>query len=329
MYWDIKEALSYNALFNFVIGNRGGGKTYGFKKWAVEDFIKTGRQFVYVRRYKTELTDFAKYFDDLKANGEFDGHELTIKGKKALIDGKEAGFAIALTTGITKKSTSFPRVNKMCFDEFMLERGNYRYLTDEVNKFLGLYDSVFRMRDGIVFFLSNAISITNPYFIYFDLDLPKNQKKIRAKNDILVQLVEDTEFIQARSATRFGRIITGTTYGDYAIDNQFTADNDTFVEKRTPNTKYYCTLHYDDCSFGIWVDYVAGLIFMTRGANNNYPIQYAITTKDHKPNLILLRDKRNRHLKLIYSAYEWGKMRFDSINTKNRFMEIYKLGKYN
>ena len=42
MWWDLKNTLSYNALFNFVVGSRGCGKTYGFKKWAAEDFIKNG-----------------------------------------------------------------------------------------------------------------------------------------------------------------------------------------------------------------------------------------------------------------------------------------------
>ena len=55
MWWDLKNTLSYNALFNFVVGSRGCGKTYGFKKWAAEDFIKNGNQFIYIRRYKTEM----------------------------------------------------------------------------------------------------------------------------------------------------------------------------------------------------------------------------------------------------------------------------------
>lgn len=328
MFWDIKEPLSYNCLFNFIVGNRGGGKTYGFKRWAIEDFIKTGRQFVYVRRYKTELQEFSKYFDDIRANGEFPDHELVIKGKKALIDGAEAGYAIALTTGVTKKSTSMPNVNKLCFDEFMLERGNYHYLSDEVDKFLGLYDSIFRMRDGICFFLSNAITVTNPYFVYFSLDVPRNKKKIRAKDDILVQLVEDSEFIEARSATRFGRLISGTTYGEYAIDNEFMNDSDTFIEKRSPGSKYFCTLHYEEIPYGIWFDANAGIMYMTRQADINYPVQFAASNRDHRPNIILLRNRRNRHLMMVWNAYEYGILRFDNINTKNKFMEIYRASRY-
>lgn len=327
MWWDIKQTLSYNALFNFVVGNRGGGKTYGFKKWAIEDFIKTGKQFVYVRRYKTELSEFSKYFDDIIANEEFTDHELQIKGKKALIDGKEAGFAIALSMGITKKSTSMPNVNKMCFDEFMLEKGNYHYITDEVTKFLGLYDSVFRLRDGVVFFLANAVSVSNPYFIYFNLQLPQNEKRIKAKDDILIQLVQDDEYIKRKNETRFGKIISGTEYGDYAIDNNFIADSSTFIEKRTPHSRYVCTVVFEGISYGVWTDYNAGLMFFTNKANLNYPVTLAFTTKDHKPNYLLLSNKRNSFIQFIFAGYERGAMRFENMNCKNKFLELYRMGK--
>ena len=62
MYWDIGKPLSYNALFNFIVGARGTGKTYGFKQWAIKDFLKTGAQFVYVRRYKQEMKDIKNFF---------------------------------------------------------------------------------------------------------------------------------------------------------------------------------------------------------------------------------------------------------------------------
>lgn len=65
MYWDINRALSYNCLFNFIVGARGVGKTYGCKNWAIKDFLKTGGQFVYVRRFKTELKKTDKFFDDI------------------------------------------------------------------------------------------------------------------------------------------------------------------------------------------------------------------------------------------------------------------------
>ena len=39
MYWDINNSLSYNRLFNFIVGARGVGKTYGAKRWAINSFM--------------------------------------------------------------------------------------------------------------------------------------------------------------------------------------------------------------------------------------------------------------------------------------------------
>ena len=55
-YYDYGPVLSRNALFSFVVGGRGLGKTYGFKHWAIRDWIRSGSEFVYLRRYKSELT---------------------------------------------------------------------------------------------------------------------------------------------------------------------------------------------------------------------------------------------------------------------------------
>ena len=38
MYYSRNDLLSYNALFNFVVGERGTGKTYQFKDWCINDF---------------------------------------------------------------------------------------------------------------------------------------------------------------------------------------------------------------------------------------------------------------------------------------------------
>ena len=42
MYWDISKSLSYNCLFNFIVGARGVGKSYGAKDFAIRNFIKKG-----------------------------------------------------------------------------------------------------------------------------------------------------------------------------------------------------------------------------------------------------------------------------------------------
>ena len=51
MFYDYNKVLSYNAMFNFIIGERGVGKTFGAKKFCINRFLKYGEQFVYIRRY--------------------------------------------------------------------------------------------------------------------------------------------------------------------------------------------------------------------------------------------------------------------------------------
>ena len=43
LYINIPLTLSYNALWNFILGMRGGGKTYGSLKYGIEQFLKKER----------------------------------------------------------------------------------------------------------------------------------------------------------------------------------------------------------------------------------------------------------------------------------------------
>ena len=117
MFYDYSKLLSYGALISFIIGERGVGKTYGAIKYVINNFLKTGNQFVYVRRYATELeTSAPKFFDAIIENNEFEGHEFKVKTSKKLtrfyIDGEICGYALPLSTAMILKSISFAKVNE-------------------------------------------------------------------------------------------------------------------------------------------------------------------------------------------------------------------------
>ena len=87
IYYSYNDIFSYNKLINFVVSNRGGGKTFGFKNWAIKDFLKNENQFVYLRRYKSELekdNNIKNFFDDIKY--KFPEHEFEVKGGRFLIE---------------------------------------------------------------------------------------------------------------------------------------------------------------------------------------------------------------------------------------------------
>ena len=75
-----------------------------------------------------------------------------------------------------KSSYNAPLGDLIIFDEFLLDNGGtYRYLKHEVTMMLDVIETVGRLRDIQVIFLGNSLSITNPYFAYFELDLPDTE----------------------------------------------------------------------------------------------------------------------------------------------------------
>ena len=337
MYWDIQRIISYNCLFNFILGMRGGGKTYGFLKYCVEQHLKWKKkgvtwQFVYVRRLKTELEKLTisrggRLFNAVAQ--EFPDHTLKAESNVLYCDGEVCGYAIPLSTASILKSDAFPNVRIIGFDEFIIDnRGTYHYLKDEVTKFLDMYETISRGRPVTVFFLSNAVSITNPYFDFFHLDKPSNGdvQRFGKSKEILVQNFVSEALSNARKQSRFGSIISGTEYADYAFDNEWLLDNDDFIERKTQRSEYFLTLRYKDSWLGIWVDRVQWIFYISSDVDLQYPLKYSATTDDHKPNVMLLSaGKKQGWLKQLIEAYQLGAVRYESMKLKNWFRDIMRM----
>lgn len=326
MFWNMKETLSYNALFNFIVGNRGSGKSYGCKKWCIEDFIKTGSQFVWVRRFDSELDDFRHtFFSDI--DEAFPEHKFEYKSYKFYIDEKVAGYAIPLTISMKKKSSSYAGVNKIIFDEFIIDKGSSYYLKKEVEVMLELCETVIRMRENFkaVFFIANAITFTNPYFLYFNVEKPRNKKSITKKGDILIQLVNNQEYINKKKETRFGKLIEGTEYAKYSIENEFLRDTTDFIKKQPKNMRYYFTIKAGGEMFGVWISNSEGIIYVSKKYDPSYKIVFTTILDNHKPNTMLLKGASKSVLfKTFIDSFKIGIVYFDSIKTKNMVIETIK-----
>lgn len=328
MYYDLSKILSYNAFLNFLIGERGVGKTYSVSKFVTKKFINNSDEFVYIRRYKSDLKkSIPKFFTALVNNNEFPDHKLSYKGDNFIIDDKIAGYGITLTMAQSLKSTNFPNVKYIIFDEFILENDGHRhYLQNEVEVFLGLVETIARMRDIKIFMLGNAVTITNPYFIFFDVNLPYNSD-IRTYKDglILVNYMKNEEYRKAKHESKLGRLTEGTDYSKYAIDNSFRLDNKDFIEKKSGSSRCAFAFKYKDNVFGVWFDYDVGKIFVS----NDYTegVQYlACTLEDHKPNTMLLNSaKQYSAFKTFIQNYKLGNVYYENIKIKNLVHEFIKL----
>ena len=327
MYYDLSKALSYGAFMNILLGERGVGKTYSVTKFVTKQFIKHGYEFAYVRRFKTELSkSVSKFFKPLIVNEEFKDHDLEVKGNTFFIDDKPCGYAMTLSTAQNFKSANFPNVKYIIFDEFIIEEGQNHYLKNEVESFLGLVESIARMRDVKIFMLGNAVTITNPYFIYFDLSLPYGSDIKTFKDGlILVQYMKNEKYREEKRKTNFGKLIDGTDYSRYAIDNDFRMDNKNFIMHKTGNAKCTFTLFYNDFTIGVWFDYNEGKIFCSQDYTLNDYV-FACTTNDHIPNTMLLSTVRDYSVvKTFIKNYKLGNVYYESVKVKNIMKEIILL----
>lgn len=338
-YWDIKKTLSHNCLFNFIISQRGGGKSYGTLKYAIEKYLKEkkeGRlwQFVYVRRQENELKKLTisrggRLFNDIKKN--FPEHILKAESNVLYCDGEECGYAIQLSTAFTQKSDPLPHVQMIIFDEFIAAKRS-SYLPDEVTKFLELYVTIARPGTEhpivTVFFTGNAITQTNPYFEYFKLERPYQGefKKFGDSKDILVQDVDVPELQEAQHLSRFGKIIANTEYSSYAFDNEWLDDDSDFIKKKTKDCEYRMSIRYNGTWIGIWYDSLDWIYYISMDVDLQHPNKFSATTDDHKPNVMLIKTaKRMNSFKHLIDAYNNGAIRYESIKLKAWFRDIMRM----
>lgn len=316
IYWDINKTLSRQRLFNFVLGPRGCGKTYGWKKYVINRFLKYGKQFVYVRRYETEMpaAEMRNFFDDV---GPKEYPDIEFKAYNGIfrINNKIAGWYVPLSKAAMLKSTPFPNVESICFDEFIIATGKVSYLTNEVRQYLELYSTVSRDRDITAFFLANSISIANPYFIYFNISFEPEQK-VKLLPLISVEFVENPAFIEHVNQTKFGQLIAGTEYGNYAIENKFLLDKDTFVEKMPGDVYYICTLLAYDREFGLYRSSRTSIMYIAETTDPTNKTRISMSIEDHNPGTMLAL-RKNLFLQAILNAFSQGQLRFTTQNVKN------------
>ena len=187
-FYSYEKIDKYNADFKIIFGSRGTGKSYGIKKKVIDNFFNSEEkeQFVIVRRFEADTkqkiaqTYFADMADYLAENyhskikyyqgvfwiKELDEPDSGIKGARP------CGYMMALNLTERYKSTSYPNVTTICFEEYMSING--RYLSDEISLFNNFISTIVRKRKNVsVYMLANAISRYNPYTNELGVDLSK------------------------------------------------------------------------------------------------------------------------------------------------------------
>ena len=324
MWYDKQQLLSHNKIMNMVLSNRGGGKTFHFTRWGIDDFKKTKHQCVWVRRYQTEIDEMLlnrKFFDAVREY--YPNDELSIEGNLGLVNGEVAFYFIALSTSRQLKSNNYPAVNKIIFDEFIIDKGRITYLKAEVEVFLDLYETIARTRDNVrAVLLANSITIVNPYFLFWNIK-PDTNKRFTIRGQVCVELFTDSDFMAMKQKSRFGQLVKGTRYSEYAIENKWLLDTDTFIEEKSAKAEFMLGMKYNGVMYGFWADYHEGRIYVNKQFDPSSYSLYCLTKDDHETNLLLIKSlSDSKRVQRIVFAFRNGLLRFSDMQVKNQFYEF-------
>lgn len=233
---------------------------------------------------------------------------------------KFAGYAMTLATAQDLKSSNFSKVKTIIFDEFIIEEGQKKfYLKNEVFTFLNLLETIGRLRDIRVFMLANAGSVTNPYFMFFDIQMPYNSD-IRLFKDgmILLQYMKNEEYRNFKKNTKFGKLIAGTPFEDYSVDNKFLDVDKNFIDKKKATSKFSFAFIYEGITYGVWNDFTEGVIYVSNDSPPDAMYTFAMTLKDHKPNTMMINSaKKYNCFKLFLQNFNLGNVRYESQKIKS------------
>lgn len=196
-YYTLDKILEQHAQYNIIYGERSNGKTTSVLAYGLKNHIQSG--------YEDQIAIIRRWDEDYKGkNGQqmFEGivalgwvEEWTkgkynaiyyfsqrwylcqydSKGEKKAQAAEPFALGFAINCEEHYKSTSYPNVKTVLFDEFITR--SY-YLPDEFVKYQNLLSTIIRLRtDVTIFMCGNTINKYCPYFKEMGLTGVKQQKR--------------------------------------------------------------------------------------------------------------------------------------------------------
>ena len=181
-YYSLDRIKKVNAQYNMIFGKRSNGKTYAVLYEGVKNYVQHGKQMAYLRRYREDFVGKRgqSLFNALTSSGAI--KELTNgkwemvkysssqwflakkskKDDKIITDGTPFCYGFSLASMEHDKSTSYPDITTIVYDEFISRIG---YLNNEFVLFMNVLSTIIRQRDDVkIYMLGNTVNKYCPYF---------------------------------------------------------------------------------------------------------------------------------------------------------------------
>ena len=234
-YLNIRGILSYKCTFNFIVGGRATGKTYGALSTVLDDNIK----FMLMRRTqaqadlinKPDFSPFKPVCDDKHI--EITTAPVSKYNAKFIKDEAVIGYTCALSTIANMRGFDASDVKLLIYDEFIPER-HERPIKSEGSAFLNAYETMNRNRELkgkrplTVLCLANAFDIANPIFLELGLvgiaeKMKQNGKElyIDREKSILILMPDSKKILKEKNETALYKLTEGSEFSKMALNNEF------------------------------------------------------------------------------------------------------------
>lgn len=257
-YVNMPEIIERGDPFNFLVGGRGTGKTYGAIKYCIDNGIK----FIYMRRTDTiiqtivnsELSPVRPVMED---RGEMSAVEKINKYVTGFYRAEEdddgiphpagapLGIAVGLSVMGNLRGWSAADYTILINDEFIPEK-HERPLKNEAMAFFNAYETINRNRElqGLdplqVLFLANANDMTNDYFLTLNLigvvdGMRETDQEIYhdPRRGLSIYNLLHSPVSQEKKETALYRLTEGTQYSAMAVDNTFAFEDRSLIASRS------------------------------------------------------------------------------------------------
>ena len=181
-----------DAAYYMVYGERSNGKTYSVLEYGLKEYLKSGKEMAIIRRWKEDFRGKRgkTMFANLEFNGKGENKIAEYTGGRYTTVVYQSGawylayydkeqdknitapspfcYAFALSDSEHDKSTSYPKVDTILFDEF-IPKGAI-YLPDEYVTYMMTLSTIIRHRDTVrIFMCANSLDKYALYFKEFGL----------------------------------------------------------------------------------------------------------------------------------------------------------------
>lgn len=329
-YVDIERILNYGVPFNFIVGGRGTGKTYGALKYAYD----SNTRIMLMRRTQAQCDLINKAeFNPFKAISNDYNLNINVKSiskyNSMICEESEEnyniiGYTCALSTISNMRGFDASDVKLLIYDEFIPEQ-HERAIKNEGSAFLNAYESINRNRElqGCdplqVLCMANAFNIANALFLELGLvgicekmNLKDQELFIDRDRGILIALLNNSKISKQKSNTALYKVSRGT-FSDMALSNDFAYNDDSFIMSK-PLKEYRLICSVGEIS-----------IYRHKSKREYYVSEHktgtAIAYKSD--NINLQKYRKNYGLKFA-GAYMRGSFIFENMLCKSLF-ELYTI----